>query len=191
MAARVLLVFVVSWAVLLKLPDVIASPLVEGNWLALAEITVVVAGAWVAFLALAGAQPSHRLLGLAGARTLFALSLLPIGLSHFFYVQQTAAYVPSWLHWQTGWACLTGAGNIATCLAVLSGLCSRLAATLEAAMLAVITLLVWTPGLTRDANGLVFQTTAFLISTSIAAAAWVVADSYRGTPWLVTKVLRD
>jgi uncharacterized membrane protein len=190
MAARVLGVFLLSWAVLLKLPAIVAMPNLEATWLGLAEITVMLAGAWAALLALAGAPGRRRVFGLAGARALFALSLLPIGLAHFFYVEQTAALVPSWLHWQAGWAYLTGAGSIAACLAVLSGLGSRLAATLEAAMLAIITLLVWTPGLTPSPNGFAFQVTAFLISTAIAAGAWTVADSYRGTPWFAVEHLR-
>jgi hypothetical protein len=62
---------------------------------------------------------------------------------------------------------------------------------LEAAMLVTITVLVWTPGLTPAPNGLQIQTTGFLISATIAAGAWIVADSYRGMPWLALRVIRE
>jgi uncharacterized membrane protein len=181
-AAGVLVIFVLLWAVLLKLPAVVVVPQMEATWLGLGEITVILAGSWVLFAA--SAQQNPRLSGLVGdrgiryARWLFALSLPTIGLSHFIYLPQTLELVPAWLPFPTGWAYLTGAGNIAACLGILFGVWPRLAATLEAAMLSIITLLVWGPGLFTHANDRM-QWTAFVISAAIASAAWVVAGSYR------------
>jgi uncharacterized membrane protein len=178
-AARALAIFVLLWAALLKLPAVIVVPQMEATWLGLGEITVILAGSWVLF----ASQEARRFSGLAGprgiryARWLFALSLPTIGLSHFIYLPQTVELVPAWLPFPTGWAYLTGAGNIAACLGILFGVWPRLAATLEAAMLSVITLLVWGPGLFTHANDRM-QWTAFVISAAIAGAAWVVAGSY-------------
>lgn len=183
-AATVLFVYMVLWAVLLKLPAVVAVPRMEATWLGFGEIAVILAGAWTIYarlmngrLALAGAK------GVRNARMLFAVSLPMIGLSHFFYSPQTVELVPAWLPSPLSWAYLTGAGSIAACLGLLFGVVPRLAATLEAAMLSVITLLVWGPQLFTapvDRTAL----TAFVISACIACGAWVVAESYAGQGWL-------
>ena len=183
-AAAILFIYVALWALLLKLPAVLMVPQMEATWLGFGEIAVIAAGAWAihARLAnegafLAGAK------GMRNARVLFAVSLPMIGLSHFFYSPQTVELVPAWLPSPLSWACLTGAGSIAACLGLLFGVFPRLAATLEAGMLGVITLLVWGPklfALPVDRTAL----TAFLISAVITAGAWVVAESYRGLPWL-------
>jgi uncharacterized membrane protein YphA (DoxX/SURF4 family) len=113
-----------------------------------------------------------------------------IGLSHFFYSEQTAAFVPAWLPWKLGWAYLTGTGSLVACVALLLGVVPRLAATAEAAMLTVITLLVWGPGLfaaTPDRT----QWTGFFISLAIAAGAWVVADAYGDLQWFSLRVGTD
>jgi uncharacterized membrane protein len=120
--------------------------------------------------------------GVRAARVLFALSLPMIGLSHFFYTKQTVELVPSWLPYPNGWAYLTGAASIATCLAILFGIIPRLAARLETAMLWIITLLVWAPAIVST-GGDRLPITALTISAAIACGAWVVADSYRA-PYL-------
>ena len=187
-AAGVLTVFLLVWAVLLKLPAVIAVPSMEATWLGLGEITVILAGAWVLFANQMGERSDwlRHVTGQRGvraARVLFALSLPMIGLSHFFYTKQTVELVPSWLPYPNGWAYLTGAGSIATCLAVLLGIVPRLACRLEAAMLWIITLLVWAPaGVSTSGDRL--PITALTISAAIACGAWVVADSYRESAYL-------
>jgi uncharacterized membrane protein len=189
MAARALVVFLLLWAVLLKLPGVVVAPWMEATWLGLSEITILLAGAWIISLNFSGTDENRPFRFVAGAtgvrnaRILFALSLLPCGLAHFFYVDQTAALVPAWLPWHVGLAYLTGACDIGASIAILTGFSARLAAALVTAMLMIITLLVWTPGLTPASNGLQFQITGFLISAAIATAAWNVANSYRRTPW--------
>lgn len=188
-SSRTLFVFLLLWAALLKLPAVVYGPQIEATWLGFGEIAVILAGGWVLFAAHAGEWERIHLkfvVGAAGtrnARILFALSLPMIGLSHFFYSPQTVALVPAWLPDRLTWAYLTGAGNIVAGIAVLLAIYPRLAANAEAAMLGIITLLVWGPGfVTKPTDRL--QVTAFLISSVIACGAWVVAESYRGTPWL-------
>jgi uncharacterized membrane protein len=187
-SSRILFVFLLIWAVLLKLPAVVTVPKTEGTWLGFGEIAVILAGGWILFAVHAGEWERSHLKFAVGARgvhmarILFALSLPMIGLSHFFYTPATVALVPAWLPDRLAWAYLTGAGNIVAGVAVLFAVFPRLAATTEAAMLGIITLLVWGPGLvTKPTDRL--QVTAFLISSVITCGAWIVADSYRGTPW--------
>jgi hypothetical protein len=87
--------------------------LLAGGWILFANLARLRAGSPLAFLA-----SEH---GIRAARILFAVSLIPIGLSHFVYVKETAELVPAWLPYRFGWAYLTGAGQIACGL----GVCSR------------------------------------------------------------------
>jgi uncharacterized membrane protein len=114
--------------------------------------------------------------GVRLARMLFAISLLPIGLSHLVYVKQTAELVPAWLPYRVGWAYLTGAGQMACGLGVLFSIVPRVAAWTEASMLSLFTLLVWAPAIVA-APTTRLPWTAFFISWAIASAAWVVAQN--------------
>ncbi|MFK2879183.1 DoxX family membrane protein [Rhodanobacter hydrolyticus] len=183
-AAGLLSVFALLWMVLLKFPAVIYAPAMEATWLGAGEIAAILAGAWIVFASLA--KPDGRFFagrrGIRNARLLFVLALPTIGLSHYFYADITAGFVPAWLPWRHGWAYLTGAGSLATALAILFAAWPRLAAVLEAAMLGVITLLVWLPPLLAHAHD-TDAWSAFLMSGAIAAGAAAVADSYRGIGW--------
>jgi len=107
---------------------------------------------------------------------LFAVSLIPIGLSHLVYVKQTAELVPAWLPYRAGWAYLTGAGQIACGLGVLFSIFPLVAARAEAGMISLFTLLVWGPAILA-APTTRLPWTAFFISWAIASAAWVVAQN--------------
>lgn len=194
-SARILFVYLVLWVVLLKLPAVVFVPQMEATWLGFGEIAVILCGGWILFAAHGGAWAGKHLKfavgahGIRKARLLFAICLPMIGLSHFVYGEQTAAFVPAWLPYRLGWAYLTGAGSIAAALALLFDVWPRLAATLEAAMLGIITVLVWAPGIGAGPIDRL-HVTGFLISSAIACGAWVVAASYRGQPWLAPGSVR-
>lgn len=68
--------------------------------------------------------------------------------------------------------------------AVLIGVCARLAATLSAFQIGLITLLVWIPIMTTAGSKSDFQWSETVISCVLTAGARVVADSYRGIPGL-------
>jgi uncharacterized membrane protein len=180
-SARILFPYLLLWT-LLKVPAVVQAPLVEGNWVGLGELTVLFAGGWVLAAGSRGTREGPRSTYAGGARgirlaqLLFAVSLPAIGLSHIVYVKQTAELVPAWLPWHTGWAYLTGAAHIAAGFGVLFMVYPRVAATTEAGMLSIFTLLVWIPEVWAAPTSRL-PWTEFAISWAITAGAWVVASA--------------
>jgi uncharacterized membrane protein len=186
-AARVLLAYLLAWLLLLRLPQIFFSPTIDVIWAA-AEVAVMVAAAWVLYVWLAGDRDRQRLgfatgeNGLRIARALYGVAMIPFGLAHFMYLDQTTVLVPGWLPGHVGWAYFTGGALIAAGVAMLAGICARLAATLSAWEMGMFTLLVWVPIVIKGANA--FQWHEFIASCTLTAGGWMVADSYRGMPWL-------
>lgn len=180
-SARILFPYLIVWT-LLKVPALVAAPRTEGAWLGLAELAVLLAGGWVLFARLAALREGSTLtfaVGVNGvriARVLFAVSLIPIGLSHLVYTQATAELVPAWLPFRTGWAYLTGVGQMACGIGMLFSIYPRMAAWTEAGMLSLFTLLVWVPAIVA-APSTRLPWTAFFISWAITSAAWLVAGN--------------
>jgi len=179
-SARILFPYLILWA-LLKVPALVVAPQIEGVWLGFGELTLLLSGGWILFATIAEIPQDSWLAfatgekGLRIARYLFAVSVIPIGLGHLFYVKETADLVPGWLPFRTGWAWLTGLGQIASGLGVLFSVLPSVAAIAEACMISLFTLLVWGPKLLASPQTR-FSTTAFFISWVIAAAAWLVAQ---------------
>src|ERR1700719_891410 len=167
-SARILFPYLIVW-VLLKVPALLVAPQVEAVWLGVGELAVLLAGGWVLFANLAELREGSPLSfvtrenGIRSARILFAVSLIPIGLSHIVYVKQTADLVPAWLPYRIGWAYLTGAGQIACGLGVLFSIFPRVAAIVEAGMISLFTFLVWAPAILA-APRIRLPWTAFFIS---------------------------
>ncbi|HEV7165690.1 MAG TPA: DoxX family membrane protein [Gammaproteobacteria bacterium] len=189
LAARVLFVYLLLWLLLFKGRYIVLQPNVEVSYESSGETAVIVAAAWVLYSWFA-ADWDRRWLGfMVGdkgvryARVLLGLALIAFGFSHFAYLENTASLVPGWLPGHVFWAYFFGSTYLAAGVAMLIGVYARLAAVLTAVQIAMFTLLIWVPivavrHVSADNWG------EFAVSCALTAGAWVVADSYRGMPWL-------
>jgi uncharacterized membrane protein len=165
---------------LLSVPRVIAHPFVEASWYDVSENLTHVAGAWTVFAMLPqeiGASSNLRI-----GQILFALALPAIGLSHMVYLDQTAPIILAWIPFHVPLAYLTGVAHIAAGGGILFGVLPRLAATLEAVMVSLFTLLVWVPTVIAAPTNL-FDWAEICVSTAITGSAWAVAESFRDRSW--------
>ena len=188
-AGRVLLVYLLLSLLLLKIPILVKAPLVMVSWETFAESACLLSAAWMIFASPArpesGTWPKFAA-GASGvrlARVLFGLALFLFGLAHFGYLRYTASLVPAWLPWHTGWVCLTGAGYMAAGLGTIFRIYPRLAAVMTAAMMSLFQLLIWIPKVIAMPT-VQDMWRELLTGWALAFAAWVIADSYRGTAWL-------
>ncbi|MGH8147408.1 MAG: hypothetical protein ACREPY_13885 [Rhodanobacteraceae bacterium] len=187
LACRVLFPYMVLWLVLLEVPGVIKSPLDAGAWGSIGEIGAMTAGAWCLFADRAGAWELSHLgfavgpAGIRAARWLLVIALAGLAAEVIVDAMKFGdGVMQPWLKWlphPAAWAVLTGVASGAACLALLFHIVPRLAATMEAAMIACIGVVYWAPDLHTGRTA----TTAFIITLLVSAGIWLVADTYRET----------
>ena len=194
-ASRLLLGYLLLWLLLASVPGVfLLHPTLLAAW-EFGKVAMMVAAAWVLYVWFAGERDGRRFRfvtgenGLRIARVLCGLAVIPWGLAHFVYLKETVVLVPGWLGSPAFWAYFTGAAFVAAGIAMLSGVWARLAAALLVVELGALTLLVWMPRVAAG-NLSPFQWGEVVSSVALTAAAWVVADSYRGRPWLASGRLK-
>jgi uncharacterized membrane protein YphA (DoxX/SURF4 family) len=184
----VLLGYFLLWLVLLRVPAMLISRTVD-YWWAAAQVAVMTAAAWVLWVWFADDSDKQRFGSAAGenglrlARALYGLGMIPFGIAHFVYLQHTAEMVPAWLPWHVFWAKFFGWTFIAAGVAMIIGVCARLAATLSAVEMGLFLVLVWVPVIAAGSKS-AGDWSETLASVALGAAAWVVAESYRGKRWV-------
>jgi uncharacterized membrane protein len=184
-SARLLTAYLSLWLLVLQLPRALLQPRNEGYWLGVGEVSTLIAGSWLICLALDGR--ANRSISIA--RVWFGLALVPIGLSHMVYFTGShsvyfggpSRLIPDYLPFRAFLTYSTGFAHVAAGLAIAVGFVPRLAATLEATMETLFTVVVWG---TAIASAPVSRTSwaSFFASTALSAAAWAVAGSYRNAP---------
>lgn len=182
-AAIILLIYLIVWTALFKLPFIIRAPLVEVSYQSTGENLVLIAAAWVFYAqtSLRQAFPAGKL-GFRTAYLLYGLALIAFGFSHFVYLNLTAPLVPAWLPKPVFWAYLTGGIYLATGIALITGFQARAGAICAALQIALITVLVWGPMLLRgkvDPGS--FQES--VVSWALTAGALVIAASFEKRAW--------
>lgn len=182
LAALVLLVVLVIWTAVFKVPFIVRAPLEEVSYQSNGENLVLIAAAWVLFCEMAKSRTFPA--GAAGVRmayVLYGLALIAFGLSHFFYLNMTAPLVPNWLPAPVFWAYATGTIYAVCGFAITTSVATRWAALGAAAQITLITLLVWGPMvLAGGMSAMHWQET--VVSWALTAAAWVLAS---GSPPMI------
>jgi uncharacterized membrane protein len=188
LAAGVLAVWLILWMLTVKVSVIIAARGAVAAWDDAGETAALVAAAWALFaearlrpLAFAAGESGVRL-----ARALYALTMIVFGVAHLAYVTFTGSLVPAWLPAHAAWVYLTGFAYIAAGAAMLAGVVARLAAALSALQMGLFTLLVWVAALASGHAG-ASQWSETTVSFALAAAGWVIADTYRGALWFAAR----
>jgi uncharacterized membrane protein len=182
LAASALLGSLVVWLLVWRIRALFIATLMEGSW-SLADTLVMTAATWVLFAWFATDWDRQHLgfatgeKGLRIARVLYGLGMIPFGYAHFANVKGTAALVPRWLPWHLAWAYFTGGTFVVAGVAMLIGVCARLAAVLSTLQMALFLLLVWVPILTAGSLS-AFQRMEVATNLALIAAGWLVADSF-------------
>lgn len=188
-ATRLLLTTLLLWLLLFRLPNFLLKPLFVACW-SVFPLVVMLAATWVLYVWFAADWDRQHLSlvsgnkGLRIAHVLYGLSLIFFGSAHFIDLKDTLSLIPKWIPGHLFWAYFTGGAFIAAGVAVLAGRCARLAAFLSAFQIGSFLFLVWIPILAAGSK-VRFQWSEAILNVALLAAAWLVADSYQNTPWLV------
>jgi len=178
-------IFALLWVV-----QIAISPLVYDNWgNFFEEFSLVIAGA-VAFTLLAPSGSRWARLT-TRIRRLYGICIVSFGLAHFIYFSGAATWVPNWIPpGQKFWIAATGTFFFMAAAAILSGIAAKLATRLLTVMIFCFEILVWVPKLEAAPHDH-FNWAGNAICIALAAAAWVVSDSFRQSEMPGTSEMRE
>jgi uncharacterized membrane protein YphA (DoxX/SURF4 family) len=183
--------YLAVWA-MLGIPPILSKPLSIGSWYGFCEAMTSLVGAGILYAMLRwqsrGSEMPASERAVRVAQVLFGLTCIFYGCSHFAYADYTAGMVPTWLPSGLGLAYFTGLGHVAAGIGIVVGILPRLAATLEAMMMALFGLLVWVPSFFAQprpewATPPQNQWSELVVNLVLAASAFIVATSLRKRPW--------
>ena len=160
------------WVVLLQTPQALSNPSDVAAWLGFAE-NLALALAGITAWSLAAQDASRRRVFVRPAQIIFGICLLEFGLSHFVYPEFAASMIPELFPFRLFLAYFTGAGHFAAGLALISGIATRLASTLLAAMFACFVLLLHIPRVIADPANRV-EWTMLAVAITLTGAAWLI-----------------
>lgn len=190
--ASAVTVFFLLWIFLLQIPSAFIDPsLLRSPWWVRTFETLALTGGALTLTGLTHNPKQERWIYIG--QVFFGVSLPVFGVLHFIYAAFTATLVPSWYPWPLFLVYLTGFGNIAAGVAIMSGVFSRLAAILTGIMYAIyvltlhipLTISTYIPQLFVENPSALENARAGLTSLFIAigmwATAWIVAGSLAKT----------
>jgi hypothetical protein len=177
LAGAVLLTLIDSVFAALWVPQVVAMPGVFDNWGNFFEEASLVVAGLVLIAALTSRESAWARKEALIAR-LYGVCVVSFGMAHFVYFAGAAAWVPRWIPpGQKFWVAATGTCFLMAAAAILSGVLAWLASRLLTAMIVGFELLVWVPKLAGSPRDH-FMWSGNGICVALAAAAWVIADSF-------------
>lgn len=112
-------------------------------------------------------------LGVFG-RYVFVVSIILLGVQHFLYARFVATLVPAWMPGHLFLTYLTGAGMIATGLAIATGVMSRLASVLLGVMFLIMFITLHVPRVLAQVHNGDELTSAF-VALGFAGASFIFA----------------
>lgn len=169
------------WVLVLQVPQLIASPSDGGAWTTAFE-TLALWGGALALVASGVGVP----VGLAP--TMYAACLPVFGVLHFIYRAYVASVIPAWIPNPDAWAIGTGVAFIVAGLGMLSGVLSRLAATMVGLMFAMWVAVLHAPRALSSMPASRAEWTSLCVALGMCGSAWVIAglpDGRKSWRWSV------
>jgi uncharacterized membrane protein YphA (DoxX/SURF4 family) len=173
-----------GWIVMYQIPQIHATPHNGSEWTVTLETIAMIGAAWQ-LAGLSAAAPKwpeafNQFIDQHGrwGRLTFAMTLPGFGLLHFIYAQYVAQVVPAWIPGQLFWAYFTGLAHAAAGLALLSGVCARLAALCLGLMFSSWIAMIHIPRVVASPSSGA-EWTSLLVSIALSGCAWTVFDALR------------
>ncbi|MGQ0648737.1 MAG: hypothetical protein ACT4P7_14350 [Gemmatimonadaceae bacterium] len=168
LAAVVLGVVLLSWLVMLHLPNLAEHPRSGNAWTIAFETLALCGVGWVA--AGTSARPQTRRFG----RICFGASLPIFGMLHFIYADFVATLIPGWIPARVFWAYATGVAFCAAGVSIVTAISGRLAATLLAIMFGTWVVILHAPRVLANLHGQ-SEWTSLCIAMAMCGGAWLIA----------------